>query len=152
MGSYSDARSGREDLRVADRGPVHEADEVLSALGDSDCRALLEQLADGPLTAGELSRTSGIPSSTLYRKMERLVDSGLVAEGTKVSTGGRNATLYEGRVDELAVRIDGPGGIELEAVERRDGPVGCDPPSDVAADGDGARPGGGSEGKDPSGR
>lgn len=99
---------------------------MLSALGDGECRELLGRLADGPLTAGELSSACDMPSSTLYRKMDKLVDGGLVAEGVEISTGGRNATLYQQRIDELSVRIGGPEGIDLRAVAAQG-----EPPRDV---------------------
>ncbi|GAB3668533.1 hypothetical protein GCM10028856_13890 [Halopiger thermotolerans] len=46
--------------------------------------------------------------------MEKLIDGGLVTEGTEISTGGRNATLYEQRVDGVSVQIEDSEQIELE--------------------------------------
>lgn len=103
-------RSGR---REPERRPDAGVDRTLSALGDADCRALLRQLAAGPQTAAELAQSCEIPSSTLYRKLDRLVDAGLVAEETEISTDGRNATRYEKRIDEVSVRIRDTDQIEL---------------------------------------
>ncbi|WP_460525154.1 ArsR/SmtB family transcription factor [Halopiger thermotolerans] len=114
MGSQSGSRDESLGYRTGRQESDRSPDQILSALGDGECRELLRHLTDGPSTAEELSRICDIPSSTLYRKMEKLIDGGLVTEGTEISTGGRNATLYEQRVDGVSVQIEDSEQIELE--------------------------------------
>lgn len=121
MGSSASSREESPDCRTEETPSDHRVDRMLSALGDGVCRELLSRLSDGPLTAGELSRACDIPSSTLYRKMDKLVSGGLVAEGVEISTGGRNATLYAKRVDEMSIRIDGSEGITLRTIDAPEG-------------------------------
>lgn len=113
-GASSEYLTEGSNERLTDDPSEQQVDRTLSALSDSDCRELLRRLTDEPLTAEELSRVCGIPSSTLYRKLDKLVDGGLVDEKTKISTSGRNATLYERCVEGLVIRIADPDGIELE--------------------------------------
>ncbi|WP_435061981.1 ArsR/SmtB family transcription factor [Halobaculum sp. EA56] len=123
MDPRTGVRDEPSDRRTARALSEREADRLLATLGDGDCRAVLRQLADGPQTAEELAEGCEIPSTTLYRKLDDLVASGLVAEGTKVSTGGRNASLYRHGVDGVEVDVGQADGLDVRVTDRaRDPP------------------------------
>ena len=92
-------------------------DEVLAALDDADCRAIIRAL-DEPLSAGEVSERCDIPSSTAYRKLDLLTEADLLREATEVRPDGHHTTLYDVDFErviialeeghELAVGIDRP--------------------------------------------
>lgn len=77
-------------------------DEVLSALADEDCRALLEVMTQS-LSASELSERSGIPLSTTYRKIERLEEASLINERIDIRDDGRHTSLYVPDFDRVEI-------------------------------------------------
>ncbi|MFB6220471.1 MAG: helix-turn-helix domain-containing protein [Halolamina sp.] len=95
-----------------------EITELLAVLDDEDCRAVLKATGDEPLSAGELADVCDIPSSTVYRKVERLVDAGLLQEGVRIRASGKHTSEYSRCVERVALSID-DAGTELQ-VERTD--------------------------------
>ena len=81
-----------------------EADEVLRALGAQYSAAILAA-AGSPVSAQELSDRMDVPIATCYRRIEDLVDAGLLRrEGRELSDQGRRTNVYRRTVDE--VRVD----------------------------------------------
>lgn len=75
--------------------------KILDPIGNEICRSILYMLIDKPHTSYEIIENLGIPSTTGYRKIEQLIDAGLLIEtGQKNSDYGRPAnylvTLYRG--------------------------------------------------------
>ena len=80
-------------------------DEVLSALDDADCRAIIRAL-DEPLSAGEVSDRCDIPSSTAYRKLDLLTEAELLTEATEVRPDGHHTTLYDVDFEQVVIGIE----------------------------------------------
>lgn len=78
---------------------------VIALLGDADCRELLAT-ADTPMTAAELVDACDIPRATVYRKLNRLADAGLVETSRRLRKRGRAPTEYRRQVDRLLVRSE----------------------------------------------
>ena len=78
---------------------------VLRSLEDDKCRAILTALPE-PKSATDLCTECDLASSTVYRKLERLRDAGLVKEYTEVRRDGPNATLYERDFTDISISID----------------------------------------------
>lgn len=93
-----------------------DAETVLGALYDEDCRAILAELTE-PRTARELLERCEIPRSTLYRKLDRLVEATLLREGTEIRADGSHASRYEIDFDEVVVTRDADVELEVE-IER----------------------------------
>lgn len=91
--------------------------DVLDALDDPDCHAVLAQL-DHPKTASELSETCDIPESTMYRKLALLSDASLVEEQIEIRPDGRHTTRYVLNFDEVRISLDDDCSIDL-AIKRR---------------------------------
>ena len=92
-----------------------EITDLLTALDDSDCRAVLEVTGDEPLSAKEIVERCDIPSSTAYRKIERLVDLGLLREGLRIRSSGKHASEYSCCIEGVELSI-GEDGTELRVV------------------------------------
>lgn len=76
---------------------------VLDALGGR-YSAEIVAAADTPVSAQELSDRMDIPIATCYRRIEELVEAGLLRrEGRELSDQGRRTNVYRRTVDELAV-------------------------------------------------
>lgn len=132
-GAY--ARRDPERARAEERAASESADgaaepsphEVTAALDDADCRAMLAALED-PKTASELREECGIPSSTVYRKLDRLSDAGLVTERVTLDDGYQQVTRYVRAFDAVRLSADADGfSVDVEAREhavadRRAGP------------------------------
>jgi DNA-binding transcriptional ArsR family regulator len=86
---------------------------VVGALADDDCRAIVEFL-DDPATAGEVADGAEVPLSTTYRKLDRLVDAGLVTERTDALRRGQPTTRYRRAFE--TVRVEAGDGGSLDAV------------------------------------
>lgn len=91
-----------------------DVEELLGALEDADCRALLEATGEEALSAAELGERCDIPSSTVYRKVERLTEAGLLEEQLRVRRSGKHTREYRRQVDQLSLVIDSEG-TELRA-------------------------------------
>lgn len=88
--------------------------DVLAALDDDACRAILEATSDESLTAAELSEQCDIPTSTAYRKVEKLTEAGLVDERVRINTSGKHATEYRKCFDDVVVSVADGGDVEIE--------------------------------------
>lgn len=115
MSSHPGETRGQEPpaARRGDETPWLEADTALEALDDPDCRALLEAATGRARTAGELIEVSGVPRSTTYRKLDQLVEAGLLEERVRVSPEGSHASEYRRTVDDVVVSITETGGVTV---------------------------------------
>ncbi|WP_435335749.1 ArsR/SmtB family transcription factor [Haloarchaeobius sp. TZWWS8] len=98
MGSTSWRNPGRDE----------QATDILCTLGNKYSAEIL-CAAQTPTSAQELSDQVGIPIATCYRRIEELVDAGLLqCEGRQLSNEGRRTNVYRRTLDELAVNFSEP--------------------------------------------
>jgi DNA-binding transcriptional ArsR family regulator len=93
----------------AERVTVHatgDVDDLLGALADGGCRAILDAAGEDALCAREIADRCDLPLSTTYRKLDRLTGAGLLAERTRVRGSGRHASEYVRRVESAHVSLD----------------------------------------------
>ncbi|MFC7139102.1 helix-turn-helix domain-containing protein [Halosimplex aquaticum] len=90
-----------------------ELQDVLDALDDPDCRAIVTAL-DEPMTASEISEASDIPLSTTYRKIDRLEEAQLLFEGTEIRPDGQHASIYEVDFEEVVIALTEDREFETE--------------------------------------
>ncbi|QOS13456.1 transcriptional regulator [Haloferax sp. Atlit-6N] len=86
---------------------------VFDVLANEQCRTMLKNL-DRPKTASELASTCNLPRSTVYRKLEQMVDAGLLVK----HEDGSSETRYTIDFDEVVVRR-GRNALELNVVPKR---------------------------------
>lgn len=97
--------------------PAVDPAAALDALEDQDCRAILEAATTEARTARELMDRCDLSRSTAYRKLDALVDAGLLAEGIRIRPDGAHATEYRRTVEDLVVTVTDDGELVLD-VER----------------------------------
>lgn len=87
----------------------HSIQDVLDALDDPDCRAILDATGDEALTAGELAEQCDLALSTAYRKVDDLTEAGLLEERTRISMSGSHTSEYARLVEDVHVTMDDCG-------------------------------------------
>lgn len=91
--------------------------DQLAALGERYSADILAA-TERPASAKELSDALDIPIATCYRRIERLVEVGLlVEEGREFSNRGRRTSVYQRTLD--GVRVDFSGEEPTIAVTER---------------------------------
>jgi DNA-binding transcriptional ArsR family regulator len=83
----------------------HARSDLLRALSDSKSRTILQATADRPSTAAELSETLDLPLSTVYRKLDRLLEASLLQETHRLSSSGRHPCQYRCTLDWVHVEL-----------------------------------------------
>lgn len=117
MGQAVNVRRSRQANRSDDTVVAGGMEELLAALEDADCRAVLEATGEEALSASELEERCDIPSSTVYRKVEHLSEMGLLDEQLRVRRSGKHTREYRRRVDHVSLSIDDEG-TELRVESR----------------------------------
>lgn len=93
-------------------GSEPEVESVLGVLSDPDCRRILGTLGE-PRTAPSIVDACDIPRSTVYRKLDRMVEVGLVTESIRIDTHGRNTSRYRVDVSDVNVRLTEGGTLSV---------------------------------------
>jgi predicted transcriptional regulator len=81
----------------------------LDVLGDECARTILVATSEGPQTAKELTSRTDSSSATVYRRINDLLEGGLLAECIQFDDDGTHTTAYEAIVDRVHVKIDDTG-------------------------------------------
>lgn len=100
-----------------DEGPDPEA--VLELFGDPYVRTIVRAASREPMSVKELSKECDSALSTVYRRVDDLVDEGILVERTQIEPDGSHHSVFETRMDELRIAVD-DGRLELELVASRD--------------------------------
>lgn len=94
--------------------------ELLRALDDADCRAILGATSENTLTAKEVSEVCDLSLSTTYRKLNLLTTSGLLEERTRIRRSGKHASEYTRSVENIVISLDAPGTVDVQVSHRED--------------------------------
>lgn len=92
---------------------------VVSLLDDECARAILVATSTAAMSATELDDDLDASLSTVYRRLERLDDAGLVVEETRPRADGHHDTVYSADLDEFTVSL-AEDGLDCEIQRRRD--------------------------------
>ncbi len=95
------------------------SDELLELLGRERVRQILAATSREPLSARALSGELDVARSTIYRRVEEMVDNDLLVERTRIEPDGSHHSVYEANVDHLDVDIV-DGRIEVSVHVRED--------------------------------
>jgi predicted transcriptional regulator len=96
-------KSASDDVTIG--GVESDVKDVLDVVSDADCKLILDVLSDDALTANELSDACNLPSSTTYRKIGKLSDTGLLEKETRYSRSGNHASEYARTVDNITIAL-----------------------------------------------
>lgn len=99
--------STRLDNHATDSGV--DTGRQLNILGDDCARTILVETSDGPQTAKELTARTDCSSATVYRRLNDLIDSGLLTECIRFEENGSHTTAYETTIDSIMVSIESTG-------------------------------------------
>lgn len=94
--------------------------EVVAVLSDADSRTILSSVAAESRTVSELAATCEIPLSTAYRKVDTLVETGLLDERMQLRTTGTDKHTHEYRLRPTSVELVLTASGELEATCARE--------------------------------
>ena len=89
--------------------PTPDPAAQLDVLGDECARTILVETSSGPKTAKELTDRTESSSATVYRRINNLLETDLIAECVRFDEDGSHTTAYEATIDQLRVRIGADG-------------------------------------------
>ena len=103
--------------------PVADPDTDLATiddlLDDEHVRTILAATSAEPLSAAELGERCGVSESTIYRRVDRLTDAGLVAERTRPRSDGHHETVYVATLARFEVTVE-DGTVEYTVERERE--------------------------------
>ncbi|WP_436901336.1 helix-turn-helix domain-containing protein [Halovenus halobia] len=100
----TDQATGTQTIR--DEADVN---QLFEAIRDPDSRAIIRETRSEALTAKELSERCDIATSTAYRKIERLVDVGILTEHVRFTSKTRHAHEYTHDIDSIELDVTNTG-------------------------------------------
>ena len=75
-------------------------------LGDERARSILVATSTGALSATELGERCELSPSSIYRRVDDLLEAGLLAERTRPRSDGHHESVYAARLDRPAIAPD----------------------------------------------
>lgn len=90
---------------------------VVAALDDACAREILVLTADRPRSADELAAQTDASRSTVYRRINDLVDLDLLTESQELDPSGNHFKTYQARLERVSIDLT-ENGFEIR-LERR---------------------------------
>ena len=90
-------------------------DKILGVLSDSYSRNILAATIEKPKAASTLTGETGIPISTIYRRLQNLLDVKLLKVSGTISKEGKKYFLYQSKIKEIHSVIQGSN-VEIKLV------------------------------------
>ena len=91
---------------------------ILEIISDKYCRVILTATMEKPKSATEITYDTGIPISTVYRRLQTLHDNKLVRISGSISEDGKKYFLYKSKVKAISTNFNGDF-IEIEIVPNK---------------------------------
>ncbi|ADQ67816.1 IclR family transcriptional regulator [Halogeometricum borinquense DSM 11551] len=88
-------------------GDERERETLLDVLGDEDARSILASVGERSCSAKELADEHGLSLPTVYRRLDRLAEHGLVASNDTVEEDGTHYKRYEATFERAVVTLHG---------------------------------------------
>lgn len=98
-----------------DSDPAVDADEVLAIFDDEHACAILRTIADGPLPAKAITEQVESSRATVYRRLNRLEEAGVVSTTMAYHSAGHHREHYSAALEEVQLSFAG-GDVSVEAV------------------------------------
>jgi len=87
---------------------------MLDILSDKYCRAIIESITNKTKSVIEITDETGIPMSTVYRRIQMLHDNKLLATSGTITEDGKRLFLYKSKVKGIrSVFNNGKTEVEL---------------------------------------
>ena len=113
--SSATASDSHDDTRGTDGGPTAER---LALFGDDYACELLRTLRGGSMSARALVEATGMSRPTVYRRLNRLADAGMVEEHLRVAPDGHHRKEFRLTVESVAFEVT-PDGIDDTVIAAR---------------------------------
>lgn len=111
------AVSSRVGVDTGARPTADDEPEVATAglelLSDDCARAILSTVAQEPVPARTISERLDVSRTTVYRRLDRLEEAGLLTANVAYDPDGHHRKEFQLAVDRLAVTV-GPEGVSVE--------------------------------------
>lgn len=85
------------------------APDVLALLSAAQTQAMLGHIHDAPAPAREVAEACDASRTTVYRRLNRLVDAGLVDSRMTYDPDGHHRTVFETTFDSLTLELSDDG-------------------------------------------
>lgn len=82
---------------------------------------MLAATTDAARSAREVATRCDLPLSTTYRKLDHLVEAGLLTERTRVRCAGKHPSEFRRAADEVVVDVRPSGKTHLVVMDRSPG-------------------------------
>lgn len=93
---------------------AEQKDSLLEIFSDKYCRAILESTRDKSKSVIEITRETGIPISTVYRRIQTLHDNKLLKTSGVITDDGKRLFMYKSKIKGIQSRYnDGKTEVEL---------------------------------------
>lgn len=92
---------------------------VLNAFGDPHCRNILVASIDSPISAATLADHLDISPPTVYKRLNQLLELGLLREYQRVGDDGTHFRVFEASLQRVEIEVDNAG-YTVEVEHRRD--------------------------------
>lgn len=79
---------------------------LLSVLDDEYARTILMETDQRPMSAKHLAEACDASLPTIYRRIDRLSELGLVTERPEFGDDGRHYSVYEATLDQVVIDLD----------------------------------------------
>jgi DNA-binding transcriptional ArsR family regulator len=106
--SHNQEPTGRA-RTATDPVPEVQFDALLELLGDEYVCDILRALADGPRTARRLTEQFEMSRPTVYRRLGRLQDAGIISSTMKLDRDGHHRQAFYLVVDEIEFQVHEDG-------------------------------------------
>lgn len=111
------------ELRERDDGPAVTADELVDLLGDEMTRQVLKTIADEAKGGREIAESLPVSRPTVYRRLNELVEAGLVDTTMVVCPDGHHHKQYRAVLETARFRL-GEGGLTADVRTEAESPTG----------------------------
>ena len=82
-------------------------EEILQIMADKYSRDLLRVTQNFPKSAFKIADETGIPISTVYRRIQKLRDLGLLRTSGEITLEGKRHALYQSKVKAISSTVTG---------------------------------------------
>jgi predicted AAA+ superfamily ATPase len=89
--------------------------DLLNILADNYSRNILYRIIETPKSGVQLSNETGIPGSTVYRKISRMADLKLLKITGIISPEGKKIFLYQSKIKSVYTKFES-GFIDMEII------------------------------------
>ena len=89
--------------------------DLLNVLADDYSRNILNRIIEIPKSGVQLSNETGIPGSTVYRKLSRMADLKLMKITGIISPEGKKIFLYQSKIKSVYAKFEG-GFVDMEII------------------------------------